>query len=175
MAKGNLKNESKKVSKESNPKKLPNLSAPENTIRLLEYLKKHTDKAHPLRSVKDVQKEFNDKELHFGSDNTIRKFYRNIADAYNLDEEQHPLPQQHWRIVYDGYVKLYGDGEEEEGLSGEDDSDEWEEDREKFSNLYYVPEFSYEEIDALKKNNNSTLPESNVCETWSKDFTERQG
>ncbi len=53
MAKGNLKNESKKVSKESNPKKLPNLSAPENTIRLLEYLKKHTDKAHPLRSVKD--------------------------------------------------------------------------------------------------------------------------
>ena len=147
MAKGNLKKESKKVSKESNPKNLPNLSAPEKTIRLLEYLKKHTDKEHSLKSVKNVQKEFNDKDLHFGSDNTIRDFYRKIANAYNLDEYQHPLPQSQWRIVYDGYVKLYG--EDEEGISVEDDSDEWEEDREKFSNLYYVPEFSYEEIDAL--------------------------
>ena len=51
MAKGNLKKESKKVSKESNPKNLPNLSAPEKTIRLLEYLKKHTDKEHSLKSV----------------------------------------------------------------------------------------------------------------------------
>lgn len=147
MAKGNLKKESKKVSKESNPQNLPNLSAPEKTIRLLEYLKKHTDKEHSLKSVKNVQKEFNDKDLHFGSDNTIRDFYRKIANAYNLDEYQHPLPQSQWRIVYDGYVKLYG--EDEEGISVEDDSDEWEEDREKFSNLYYVPEFSYEEIDAL--------------------------
>lgn len=80
------------------------LSAPEKTIRLLEYLKKHTDK-------------------------------------------EHPLPQSQWRIVYDGYVKLYG--EDEEGFSGEDDSDERGEDREKFSNLYYVSEFFYEEIDAL--------------------------
>ena len=93
MAKGNLKKESKKVSKESNPKNLPNLSAPEKTIRLLEYLKKHTDKEHSLKSVKNVQKEFNDKDLHFGSDNTIRDFYRKIANAYNLDEYQHPLPQ----------------------------------------------------------------------------------
>ncbi len=137
MAKGNLKKESKKVSKESNPKNLPNLSAPEKTIRLLEYLKKHTDKEHSLKSVKNVQKEFNDKDLHFGSDNTIRDFYRKIANAYNLDEYQHPLPQSQWRIVYDGYVKLYG--EDEEGISVEDDSDEWEEDREKFSNLLNFP------------------------------------
>lgn len=100
-----------------------------------------------MKSIKDVQKAFNDKELNFASDGTIRKFYKEIANAYNLDEYQHPLPQSQWRIVYDGYVKLYG--EDEEGISGEDDSDEWEEDREKFSNLYYVPEFSYEEIDAL--------------------------
>lgn len=147
MAKDHLKKESKKMSKASNPKKLPNLSVPEKTIRLLAYLKKNTDKEHSLKSIKDVQKAFNDKELNFASDGTIRKFYKEIANAYNLDEYQHPLPQSQWRIVYDGYVKLYG--EDEEGISGEDDSDEWEEDREKFSNLYYVPEFSYEEIDAL--------------------------
>lgn len=58
--------------------------APEKTIRLLEYLKKHTDKEHSLRSVKNVQKEFNDKGLHFGSDNTIRDFYRKIANAISL-------------------------------------------------------------------------------------------
>ncbi len=102
MAKGNLKKESKKVSKESNPKNLPNLSAPEKTIRLLEYLKKHTDKEHSLKSVKNVQKEFNDKDLHFGSDNTIRDFYRKIANAYNLDEYQ--LSRQN----FDFSAKIFG-------------------------------------------------------------------
>lgn len=137
------------MSKKSNPDKLPTLSVPEGTIRFLEYLKKHTDKEHPLKSIKDAKAVFGKHHLHFGSDNTIRKFYRNIAYAYNWDIEQHPLPQSEWRILYDGYEKLYGDADDEEDFFGEDEFDKPGADREQFRNLYYVPEFSYEEIDAL--------------------------
>ena len=137
------------MSKKSNPDELPSRSAQENTIYLLEYLKKHTDKEHPLKSISDVKKVFADWGLHLGSDNTIRDYYEKIADAYNLDEEQHPNPQSDWRIMYDGYAKLYGDVMDEEDVSGKDGSDEKSGSRVQYSNLYYVPEFSYEEIDAL--------------------------
>lgn len=137
------------MSKKSNPEGLPTLSVSEKTIRFLEYLKKHTDQEHPLKSIKDAREVFRKDGLHLGSDNTIRKFYKDIADAYNLDIEQHPLPQSKWRIMYDSYVKLYGDTDDDEDSFGEDDFDEPGADREQYRNLYYVPEFSYEEIDAL--------------------------
>lgn len=137
------------MSKKSNPEGLPTLSVSEKTIRFLEYLKKHTDQEHPLKSIKDAREVFRKDGLHLGSDNTIRKFYKDIADAYNLDIEQHPLPQSKWRVMYDSYVKLYGDTDDEEDSFGEDDFDEPGADREQYRNLYYVPEFSYEEIDAL--------------------------
>ena len=68
---------------------------------------------------------------------------------FRSDAGQHPLPQSQWRIMYDGYVKLYGDADDEGDLGGEDDLNDMFEDREQFRNLYYVPEFSHEEIDAL--------------------------
>lgn len=142
-----LEEKPQEKSKASNPDKLPTIPVPEKTIRFLVYLKKHTDREHPLKSIRDVREAFRKDGLHFGSDNTIRTFYKNIADAYNLDEEQHPLPQSQWRIMYDGYVKLYGDADE--ALDGEDDFEEKGADKEEFRNLYYVPELSYEEIDAL--------------------------
>ena len=137
------------MSRKSNPDKLPPLPVPEKTIRFLEYLRKHTDREHPLKSIKDAREAFRKDRLHLGSDNTIRELYKNIADAYNLDIEQHPLPQSEWRIMYDGYVKLYGDADGEEDLFGEDEPDGMNGDREQFRNLYYVPELSYSEIDAL--------------------------
>ena len=51
--------------------------------------------------------------------------------------------------MYDGYAKLYGDVMDDEDVSGKDGSDEKSGSRVQYSNLYYVPEFSYEEIDAL--------------------------
>lgn len=137
------------MSKRSNPDKLPTRPVPEKTIRFLEYLRKHTDKEHPLKSIKDAKEVFSKDGLHLGSDNTIREFYKNIADAYNLDIGQHPLPQSKWRIMYDGYAKRYGDADDEEDSFGEGDFDETGADKGSFRNLYYVPEFSYEEIGAL--------------------------
>lgn len=143
----NGKSERKPKSRRSNPNHLPEMKAPEKTIRLLEYLKKHTDKDHPIKAVKDIREIFQDRGWHFGCDNALRDLVQVIADAYNLDANQHPLAQSEWRIVYDGYVNLYG--EENEELAGEDDFDKSGADRGSFRNLYYVPEFSYEEIDAL--------------------------
>ena len=136
------------MSKRSNPDKLPTRPVPEKTIRFLEYLRKRTDKEHPLKSIKDAKEVFSKDGLHLGSDNTIREFYKNIADAYNLDIGQHTLPQSKWRIIYDGYAKLYGDADDEDSF-GEGDFDETGAGRGQYRNLYYVPELSYEEIDAL--------------------------
>lgn len=134
-------------SRASNPNHLPKMKDPERIIRLLEYLKRYTDKEHPVKSVKYIREAFQERGWHFGCDNTLRDLVQMIADAYNLDAEQHPRAQSEWRIVYDGYVNLYGDGSE--ALAGEDDFDESNDDKGSFRNLYYVPEFSYEEIGAL--------------------------
>lgn len=141
------KGEKKSESRASNPNHLPKMKDPEKIIRLLEYLKRYTDKEHPLKSVRYIREAFQDRGWHFGCDNALRDLVQLIADAYNLDAEQHPRAQSEWRIVYDGYVNLYGNGNK--ALVGEDDFDKSDADRGSFRNLYYVPEFSYEEIDAL--------------------------
>lgn len=125
------------MSKRSNPDKLPTRPVSEKTIRFLEYLRKHTDKEHPLKSIKDAKEVFSKDGLHLGSDNTIREFYKNIADAYNLDIGQHPLPQSKWRILYDGYAKRYGDADDEEDSFGEGDFDETGADREQYRSRRY--------------------------------------
>ena len=54
-----------------------------------------------------------------------------------MDAAQHPIPQSKWRMVYDGYVSLYGDDSQEE------DSKNF------FRNFFYVHELSHEDLDAL--------------------------
>lgn len=121
----------------SNPDKLRTPSIQERTIRFIEYLRKNTDKNHPIESIEDIKDAFHNMDLNLGSDNTIRDFYRRIADIFNLDAAQHPTPQSKWRIVYDGYVSLYGDDSQEEDVKN------------FFRNLYYVHELSHEDLDAL--------------------------
>lgn len=140
---------SEKKHKISNPDELRTPRAAEKTIRFLEYLKRHTDREHPLKSAKDAREAFRNENLNLGSDNTIRDIFAQFADAYNLDADLHPLPQSEWRIMYDGYVKKYGDADDAEIFCGEGDFGDECGDKVEFRNLYYVPAFSYEEIDAL--------------------------
>lgn len=121
----------------SNPEKLRTPSIQERTIRLLEYLKINSDKDHPIESIENIRKAFHVAKINLGSDNTIRDFCRRIADTLNMDATQHPIPQSKWRMVYDGYVSLYGDDSQEE------DSKNF------FRNFYYVHELSHEDLDAL--------------------------
>ncbi len=112
-------------------------SIQERMIRFLEYLRKNTDKDHPIKSIEDIQKAFTRMNLNLGCKNTVRDFYQRISDTFNMDAAQHPIPQSQWRIVYDGYVSLYGDD------CPEDDAKAF------FRNLYYVHELSHEDLDAL--------------------------
>lgn len=126
-------NESKKQKQEE--KRTP--SVQERTIRFLEYLRKNTDKEHPIKSIEDIQKAFTRMNLNLGCKNTVRDFYLRICDTFNMNAAQHPIPQSQWRIVYDGYVSLYGDD------CLEDDAKAF------YRNLYYVHELSHEDLDAL--------------------------
>lgn len=59
---------------ESNPENLRTPSIQERTIRFLEYLRKNTDKNHPVKSIEDIKDAFHNMDLNLGSDNTIRDF-----------------------------------------------------------------------------------------------------
>lgn len=126
-------NESKKQEQEE--KRTP--SVQERTIRILEYLRKNTDKEHPIKSIKDMQDAFAEMDLYLGCKNTVREFYQQITTTFNTDAAQHPIPQSQWRIIYDGYVSLYGDDCQKEDVKN------------FFRNLYYVHELSHEDLDAL--------------------------
>lgn len=120
-------------------------SAPERTIRLIDYLRKNTDKDHTVK-LGNIKNAFRDMGLKLGNDSTINSLVKDIANTYNSDITEHTLPQSEWRIVFDDYIKNYCD-------ISDDDESESDEKADKIAthikNLYYIPEFSYEEIDAL--------------------------
>lgn len=113
-------------------------SKKEKMIRLLQYLKKYTDKDNPT-SMPLIDYYFEQKGLpnFFGAKSSKRKVKREIVKelAYilNTDLYGNPLPKEDWVIVYDGYDK----------------SDE--QDREFICNLYYAQPFSKWEVEDIRK------------------------
>ncbi len=118
---------------------LRTLSAPEKTIRFLDYLRKNTDENHTVQ-LKDIKAAFREMGLNPGVNNTLHDFIVGVANACNADVEESVLPQAEWRVMFDDYIEKYG----EQPVEDETDR-EWMQIR----NLYYVPEFSYKELDAL--------------------------
>ncbi len=119
------------------------LSQTEKTLLLLEYLRKNTDKDHPVKSIGEIRKAFDTKKLNIGNDKTVNTLIKSIANVCNADMEEHLLPQSEWQIVFDDYTKNYGE------LQEEPEEKESNTNGMKIQNLYYVPRFSYREIDAL--------------------------
>lgn len=77
--------------------------------RLLEFIKKNTDKAHPasqdaLRKI--AGKELSDKLM--GDKGTFSRRLTELADAYNRDVNGNVLPKEKWKIVYPGFNKPEG-------------------------------------------------------------------
>ncbi|MCM1084165.1 MAG: WYL domain-containing protein [Clostridium sp.] len=146
-----------------NNENLRKLSVPEKTIRLIEYLRKNTDENHTVKP-DDIKNAFRDMGLRLGTKSTIVSFLENVIDAYNSDAEQHQLPSSEWRIVFDAYKEKYDDALYDETEHDETEFDETEPEEAEYDeaagkplrkpgtyirNLYYIPEFSYEEIDAI--------------------------
>lgn len=115
-----------------------NLNKQERVIKFLDYLKKNTDIDHTIKP-EDIRKAFTVQGLNIGNSKTLHDFIIELADAFNLDKDEIILPKADWRIVFDDYVEAYSDNADSQS----------EKDYLHIKNLYYNPEFSYEDIDAL--------------------------
>lgn len=113
-------------------------SKEERLIRLLQYLKKYTDKDNPT-STALIDYYFDQKGLldFFGPKSSRRKSRRTLIKelvrVINSDIYGNPLPKKEWRLMYDGY------GESEPENNG------------YIRNLYYVQPFSRKDIEDIRK------------------------
>jgi len=118
----------------------------EKALRLLEYLKRFTDKSNPT-SMPLIDYYFKEKGCpdFFGTPNSKRRnkrqLIKKLASILNTDIYGNLLPKEEWVIIYDGY------GEENP------------KDREFICNLYYNQPFSKWDVDDILKSidNNSGL------------------
>lgn len=115
-----------------------NLNKQERVIKFLDYLKKNTDIDHTIKP-EDIRKAFTVQGLNIGNSKTLHDFIIELADAFNLDKDETILPKADWRIVFDDYVEAYSDNDDSKS----------EKDYLQIKNLYYNPEFSHEDIDAM--------------------------
>lgn len=118
----------------------------EKALRLLDYLKRFTDKNNPT-SMPLIDYYFKEKGCpdFFGTPNSKRRnkreLIKKLAAILNTDIDGNLLPKEEWVIVYDGY------GEENR------------KDREFICNLYYNQPFEKWDIDDILKSidNNARL------------------
>ena len=112
------------------------VTEPEKALRLLQYLKRYTDKDNPT-SMPLIDYYFAEKGFpdYFGTKNSKRRTKRDLikklANILNTDIYGNPLPPEDRVIVYDGY------------------GDEQTNKREFICNLYYNQPFSKYEIDDI--------------------------
>ncbi len=149
--KNNSRNQRRNVNEEA---QVPNSA--ERTILLLEYLKKNTDRNHPVKSIGEIRDAFNEKNINIGNNKTVNTLIKRLANVLNADSGEHMLPESQWRIVFDEYRRRYGEPSEEElweeetdaesnnGTDGDADTDSM-----RIENLYYASALSNEEVDAL--------------------------
>lgn len=110
----------------------------EKALRLLDYLKRFTDKNNPT-SMPLIDYYFKEKGCpdFFGTPNSKRRnkreLIKKLAAILNTDIEGNLLPKEEWVIVYDGY--------------GEENT----KDREFICNLYYNQPFSKWDVDDMLK------------------------
>lgn len=119
--------------------------------RVLQYLQEYTDADHPTTQAELRE---TDIEKYLGVRETSNSLIHFLAEALNCDNDERPLPEDQWRIVFDDYKKKHG---EQADVDTEDDESEYvilsngEKQRRPtpIRNLYYQSPFSHEEIDAL--------------------------
>ena len=84
-------------------------------FKLLELIRRNTDKDHPITQA--GLRELTDKQFGEGASSEImgdkgtyaRRLYE-LADAYNTDENGVLLPEDEWKIIFQGYGRDKSDG-----------------------------------------------------------------
>lgn len=114
------------------------ISKEEKMIRLLQYLKRYTDKNNPA-SLPLIDYYFEEKykiKNFLGHKTTRRNLIKNLVTILNSDANGNLFPEEEWKLVYDDFVR---------DVKAPGDYDEH-----RICNLYYVQEFSDLEIDQIK-------------------------
>lgn len=118
--------------------------AAERAVRVAEYLRRNTDECHPI-----TQAELRRDPLMascLGAKETGNDLINALAQGLNCDENDVPLPEEEWRIVFDEYRRQYGAAPRD----CEEDEDESETvGRTRIRGLCYQHPFSWEELDCL--------------------------
>ena len=117
----------------------------ERALRVLSYLQRNTDEAHPITQAELKRDPLLKRCL--GAKETSNDLLNGIARALNCDEDDTVLPEDDWRIVFDAFRECYSSAPREEDETGSDEDAPAH--RMPIRNLYYQPVFSYEEIDCL--------------------------
>jgi len=75
-----------------------------DVIKLLSYLKYHTDKDHPVTQMqlREIIGEDKARDV-MGDKGTYSRRIREIADAYNMDDNGRVKAKSAWKLVYPGY------------------------------------------------------------------------
>lgn len=115
----------------------------ERMYKILEYLKKNTDREHPTsqRQMRDIA-EIKEYILH---KETFHNLIIEMADALNSDSDGMLLMEKDWKLIFDDFKRLYGEPDEEK----EDEEAESQSNMIQIRNLYYQHTFSYNEINHL--------------------------
>lgn len=114
------------------------ISKEEKVIRLLQYLKRYTDKNNPT-SLPLIDYYFEEKykiKNFLGHKTTRRNLIKSLVTILNSDEKGNLLPEEEWTLVYDDFRR---------DIEAPDENAEHH-----ICNLYYVQEFSDYEIDDIK-------------------------
>lgn len=94
--------------KNDNPRGSTNLHRSlARAVRLLEYLKKNTDKNNPITQT-DLLRAGDDNGNHiFGAKKTLVKTIAALVDALNTDKDGRLKPKEDWRLSYKGFDRYY--------------------------------------------------------------------
>lgn len=120
----------------------------ERSYKILEYLRRNTDKEHTVKR-SDLARVPELRE-YLGYKETLNDTISNMALAMNTDSEGRVKPENQWKIVFKEFSRRYGLLGDDIELDEEEDSKEnekmW---RMPIRQLYYQHTFSYDEINSI--------------------------
>ena len=131
MSEIKTKSTGNKQEESGKPRSRSSGSQQKKVVALLKYLKENTDSEHKVNP-EDIRAAFEYSKVKIGNPTTLHDLIVHLANALNCDEDEHPINQDDWKIVFDDYLIK-----------------EHEKDSLQIKNLYYNHEFSYEDIDAI--------------------------
>ncbi len=112
----------------------------ERAIRVLDYLRHNTDEEHPVLLSKMREELLISGGL--GAAETLNDMICGMARALNSDENEASLPEEQWRLLFDGYGTLLEDDGDEAG-------ERKPKSRVRIRNLRYRHPFTRAEVDRL--------------------------